>query len=304
MSNIHPIPKTSGWLVCPSCGRKKPIDLSKYAFHRILVKCACGEHFRCQINANRITYERNPSPIKFRTETASSSKVLQFPIQNIHQSIVSCPNCGYKRNVTLPPRASSKTVFTIKCKCGQQFPCRFERPILHGDEKKRKSTVICDQLTTKNCEMKAFFVVNDGTATIVCSHCGFTRTLNSEEIQCLKKPFTLKCKCGAISQCRIDERKSYRKATHFNGQYLNRRTASKDLAVLENISMGGIGLTTSPNHDLKQGDFLDVSFKLDDAKGSHFNNTVLIRRINGKNIGCEFVYDQAYNKKLGFYLMT
>ena len=51
------------------------------------------------------------------------------------------------------------------------------------------------------------------------------------------------------------------------------------------------------------GQLGSLVFTLDNRKKSVLFKKVIIKTVNGNQIGCEFLEDRAYEKELGFYLL-
>jgi len=303
MSAIHSIPKTRGTLVCPSCGRKKSIEIEKYTSCRLSVNCCCGQNFTFEIKGNPRTEAQANTAAKARPGSFNT-KVLRFSIDKNGKSRPACPYCGLEKNVKIPSPCSPKVIYSINCKCGEIFRCRFEPSITPHDKRNQEPYFSFKNIPSNNADLKAFFVGSDGAAKIICGKCGFVQTIGPEKIELLKKPFWFHCKCGKPLACRIDERKSYRKPTNFRGAYVNLRTSREDAAIIENISLNGIGIRAPHGHDLEPGDFLNLVFTLNDANRTEIKHDVCVKRISQRKIGCEFIKDGAYDKKLGFFLMN
>ena len=76
--------------------------------------------------------------------------------------------------------------------------------------------------------------------------------------------------------------------------------------VVKDVSRNGLSIRVNDTTHMKNGDILEVVFKLDDPKRSAIQKEVVIRKIVGYDIGTEFVSIDAGNasdKAIGFYLM-
>ena len=74
--------------------------------------------------------------------------------------------------------------------------------------------------------------------------------------------------------------------------------------VVKNISSNGLGMIMPKEHDLHQGDILEVNFMLNDGQQTEISRIARISRIGKQRIGCEFVKKPLYDKHLGFYLLN
>ena len=48
----------------------------------------------------------------------------------------------------------------------------------------------------------------------------------------------------------------------------------------------------------------NIMFTLDDSSDSTIREEIIVRRVNGKNIGAEFFDQEKYNFELDFYIMS
>ncbi len=98
--------------------------------------------------------------------------------------------------------------------------------------------------------------------------------------------------------------KTYHKEVSLDGKFVLHRTKSPGRMRVDGISMLEMGFTITSNHDVRIGDFLDVSFHLDDSKRSLIERRVLVRKVHGQQIDTEVYNPPPYAKNLGFYLMN
>jgi hypothetical protein len=76
--------------------------------------------------------------------------------------------------------------------------------------------------------------------------------------------------------------------------------------VVKDVSRNGLSIRVSDMTHMKNGDILEVVFKLDDPKQSTIQKEVVIRKIFGYDLGTEFISidpGNASDKAIGFYLM-
>jgi hypothetical protein len=76
--------------------------------------------------------------------------------------------------------------------------------------------------------------------------------------------------------------------------------------VVKDVSRTGLKIRVPDAHRLKAGDTLEVVFRLDDPKKSQIHKRVVIRKIEGVDLGVQFLSSEAGNpsdKAIGFYLM-
>lgn len=69
-----------------------------------------------------------------------------------------------------------------------------------------------------------------------------------------------------------------------------------------NLTFSGCGLLAYKEPSLKEGDWIKLAFKLDDAKRTQIKRNAVVRRVIGNYIGCQFKATAAYDPDIGFYL--
>jgi hypothetical protein len=74
--------------------------------------------------------------------------------------------------------------------------------------------------------------------------------------------------------------------------------------VIQDLSFTGIGFRTRHSHNLQVGDLIELRFILDDQRKSEVCKKATVRRTRDKFVGAEFYDGKAYEKELGFYLMS
>ena len=144
----------------------------------------------------------------------------------------------------------------------------------------------------------------DNMGVIKCPHCGTTRTVNAAKLNNPRGLLKARCKCGAAFQVLFEVRKAYRKETRLHGKYVKHAgDEEQGKIIVRNISLSGIGFTTLTKHNLKQGDKLKLKFTLDDKRRSEIEKDGIVKVVNDKSIGCQFMDFDQRDEALGFYLM-
>ena len=98
--------------------------------------------------------------------------------------------------------------------------------------------------------------------------------------------------------------KIYHKKVSLDGDFVLLRTKSYGHMKVEGISLLEMGFTITSRQYVQVGDFIDITFHLDDLKRSLIERRVVVRKVNGKQIDAEFYNPPPYAKNLGFYLMS
>lgn len=162
-------------------------------------------------------------------------------------------------------------------------------------------------------DAKQVYPDKNGNVTLVCHGCGHSHRIDAAPYRAPGKStrLSITCdKCGHALEASISFRKHYRKDTNLRGTCTTRfaqphRTISGEFSgiVVKNVSLSGIGfIVKSPIH-AKEGDILDVKFKLDDPKRTVISKQVVIRRIIDNLFAAEFTPPMdPTGSPLAFYL--
>ena len=149
------------------------------------------------------------------------------------------------------------------------------------------------------------FVREDGRVTIACPYCQKVRNISVFQFSKRKTRVKVQCSCKHTFTVILDYRQTYRKPTSLTGTYYLYTPASgAKLGRIKNISFDGICLETDGFHPVKAGQKGYVDFTLDDKKQTKIKKEFSIQSVSGKQIGCKFKKDQAFEKELGFYLRS
>ena len=162
-------------------------------------------------------------------------------------------------------------------------------------------------------DAKQLYPDKDGNVTLLCHECGHIHRIDTAPYKAPGKSsrLSITCdKCGTALEASISFRKHYRKETTLRGTCTTRfaqpnRTISGEFSgiVVTNVSLSGIGfIVKSPIH-AKEGDILDVKFKLDDPKQTVISKQVVVRRIIDNIFAAEFTPPMdPTGSPLAFYL--
>ena len=151
------------------------------------------------------------------------------------------------------------------------------------------------------------YVRPDDTAIITCPHCTRQKTVPVSSCKGSKSRIKVKCGCKNIFTVNLEFRKKFRKKTNLLGKFTNysQRNYRGDI-IVKNLSTDGLEFITTDTAKFKNGDKVEVSFKLDDANRTTIKKRVIVRNVLKKSVGCEFEISSQYapDSSLGFYLMS
>ncbi|MGV8073385.1 MAG: PilZ domain-containing protein [Syntrophobacteraceae bacterium] len=153
------------------------------------------------------------------------------------------------------------------------------------------------------------FVEEGKKALIVCNQCGKSANVCEASISRYGTPIKAKCPCGYAFDVQFEIRKNYRKTINLLGfcTALGSKTPIGSITVTD-ISTSGVGLTLDAGlhlgRKIKEGDILEIEFSLDDNNRSKIKTRIVVRNIQGNQLGGQFSgLDQHTAKLIGFYLM-
>jgi hypothetical protein len=150
--------------------------------------------------------------------------------------------------------------------------------------------------------VKTLFPNAQGLIYLLCPFCN-TGTSKPANLYPINKLVRIDCPCGKSYEITIESRTAFRKKTSLRGVFW--KTASPDViqsAAISDLTLDGCLLLASDKHALHQGDYIKLTFRLDDAKRTRIEREAVVRRIDKHYIGCQFVGKPAYDPDLGFYV--
>lgn len=156
-----------------------------------------------------------------------------------------------------------------------------------------------------NSVMQKAFVKEDDNATIVCPQCSAARTLSVSQFRHRQHLLKVKCKCGYVFKAQLEFRRHIRKRTDLSGNYSFTPKEMDGTGIkIVNLSLSGASFETRTLHDMQIGQKGYLVFTLDNRKQTIIKKQVVIRTVQNRRIGCEFISDRAFEKDLGFYLRS
>lgn len=138
--------------------------------------------------------------------------------------------------------------------------------------------------------MEKVYVHDNNKAVFICRKCGKSRTVDVDKYMKTKKPVyvNVKCSCGFHNKLLLERRNQYRKETALPGVFVCGKKKLKGPLVVKNLSLAGLGFELSDEVPFNVGEKVWVEFNLDDAVKSLIHREVLVRSIQGRQVGAEF----------------
>ena len=153
------------------------------------------------------------------------------------------------------------------------------------------------------------YITSKETATFICPKCQKSKTVNVSQYTASDKKIkvNVKCPCGYAYTSILEKRKKYRKETNLHGCYtriVDGKEIGGGLLKVMDLSISGMKLNINEEHSCETGDIIRVEFHLDNPQRSFITKKVIIRNIDGNEIGTELAPTETVDKALGFYLFS
>ena len=140
------------------------------------------------------------------------------------------------------------------------------------------------------------------TCSVACPAC---KRRNNLRMESLRNCYTLNisCSCGRDLQLVTERRGFERKSVELPGKLFDVMTLDllTDITVID-LALGGLSFIAH-DHVVEKDEPFTVSFGLDDEVGSVIREEITVKSLKaGNRVGAEFIYKDAYNFDLDFYL--
>jgi hypothetical protein len=152
------------------------------------------------------------------------------------------------------------------------------------------------------------FLSEKNTAKLICIACN--RSYEADMSAYLNYPNTAKikakCKCGHTWSVVLEKRRYFRKRVKLAGTYkyhITGKTISEGMMTVLDLSRKGLRMKIHGQHNLKDGDWVEVEFRLDNSIRSLVNRIVNIKNISGEYVGASFREIKQFDPVIGFYML-
>jgi hypothetical protein len=156
-------------------------------------------------------------------------------------------------------------------------------------------------------EITSVYLDDQQCGGVTCPECGVTRVVNLARYkgEFGGKVFKVKCAaCATVVHVRFDFRRHHRAAMQLSGALLQCGTKHALASVtITSLSVSGVGFTLCTPLPLQSGEHYDLIFFLDDADHTLIFETIVIRRVQDREVGVDFCLEEPYHSALDFYLM-
>jgi len=156
-------------------------------------------------------------------------------------------------------------------------------------------------------EMTSVYLDAQRCGVVTCPKCGVTRAVNMAHYKGELGGKVLKVKCAAcatVVNVRFDFRRHHRIPVRLPGTLLQCGTKHMLASLtVTSLSVSGVGFTLCTPLPIRSGEHYDVIFFLDDTNRTLIFETIVMRRVEDREVGAEFCLEDAYHSALDFYLM-
>jgi len=156
-------------------------------------------------------------------------------------------------------------------------------------------------------EITSVYLDAQRCGVVTCPRCGVTRAVNLAHYEGELGGKVLKVKCAAcatVVNVRFDFRHHHRIAVRLPGTLVQRGTKHVLASLtITSLSVSGVGFTLCTPLPVQPGEHYDLIFFLDDTNHTLIFETVVMRRVQDREVGAEFCLEDAYHSALDFYLM-
>ena len=110
--------------------------------------------------------------------------------------------------------------------------------------------------------------------------------------------------CATVVHVRFDFRRHHRVAVRLPGTLVQCGTTHVLASLtVTSLSGSGVGFTLRTPLPVRSGEHYDVIFFLDDANRTLIFETIVMRRVEDREVGAEFCLEDPYHRALDCYLM-
>lgn len=332
----------SATLTCPHCLTSKTLDVSGYKGMPgpFDITCTCGRDYICNFDFSAMTpstrvphmeeiptiedipliedipivedvlVEEAPQTPSPQAASPGVDGPVTFYADHHGNTTIVCPQCGISKDIQISEKTPPNFVFNIDCNCGLSFKAKVSR----GKTRLAQNRHPGDYFPLKPGELddmaiQIFYARGGEKASIICPECGFVKHVNVKQDPSLKLKQGFLCQCEYVFPFKIEMRRNFRKHVNLAGEFFEINEGTKYPMYVKDLSRGGLGFNMQHDEfgelpEVSAGDILQVSFRLDDKRGTLIQREVSVKIVRDRFVGVEFTETLQYDKALGFYLMA
>lgn len=192
-------------ITCPECEARKVLPAERLAriSGPVSLRCQCGAVFSCglglaknapassPVSSNRTDpAAQHPEPASQRPIQATQDRVFEFVTDPDGMIRIACPACGATKTVRSEKVAHLKQPTKLKCKCGNEFLCRFNLS-------PSTNTLPARTAQSAPAQISTFYPDDADRVHVACPRCQTTRSVPYERVRQHTRPVRTKCpSCG------------------------------------------------------------------------------------------------------------
>ena len=146
------------------------------------------------------------------------------------------------------------------------------------------------------------YVGNEGKTLLRCPECKTTKKVDVKKHHNIINTFKTKCECGSTIRGKFDFRRYYRKKVDLTGSCQRMGSETRVGIKIDNISGMGVGFSCVEAHTMQKGDFLDITFTLNNPKNSTVTLWIEVMNINENFVGAKRCDTQLEQPDLDSFL--
>ena len=201
------------------------------------------------------------------------TQILHIIRGNKRKITITCPQCTTDSRIKADALSKSSKPLKARCKCG----CKF-RLILDSDEKK---------------------------VAVTCPQCKMRKNIKASILDKSSDPPKARCSCGCQFRLIPDSDVDVKKVVKLSGLYTKlNMSASKEYGLfdMQQLSLSGLTFKTLTYHSIQVGEFLGISFVLNNAEESEIKKTVVVKHVDKQQIQVDFCHQKPVETALIRYL--
>jgi len=150
------------------------------------------------------------------------------------------------------------------------------------------------------------YICEEGRGFVLCPSCRAHHPIDGQAHRDGAHRIEFLCtECSTSFTVHLEFRQHHRKPVQLEGTCHVQGAGVRHQVRLLDLSRGGAGFAVHGPHDLRPGQLLRLSFRLDDRKRTLVEKMAKVRFVRGQRVGCQFteLVDEQ-DRDLGFYLRS
>jgi len=201
------------------------------------------------------------------------TQILHVTRGNEQHIALTCPQCNARRHLKADTLPKSSQPLKARCSCG----CKF-RLILDSDEQK---------------------------VSVTCPQCKMRRNVRAALLNNAAEAPKARCSCGCKFRLIPDGEMNVDKGVKLSGLYTKlNMSAAKEFGLfhMHQLSLTGLTFNALSYHSIQVGEFLSISFILDNTEESEIRKTVVVKHVDKQSIQVAFCHQEKVETALLRYL--